>query len=250
MKRRDFALALSIVIIWGANFTVIKLGLSGVPSMLLVAIRYVLAAFPAILFVRKPNTHWKYIVYYGLTVGVGQFGCLFYAMEIGMPAGLASIIAQLQAFMTPFLSAVVLKEKISRKQLLGFVIAASGLIAIGTASTSDKIGAIPLGALLLTVCAPLFWSVSNIVARFASNMATAKGEKLDMFSLVIWSSLVPPIPMLGLALLFDTPMTLISSLANLKPISVFSALYLAYASTLFSYGFWNDLISKYPLSKI
>lgn len=250
MKRRDFALALSIVIIWGANFTVIKLGLSGTPSMLLVAIRYVLAAFPAILFVRKPNTHWKYIVYYSLTVGVGQFGCLFYAMEIGMPAGLASIIAQLQAFMTPFLSAVVLKEKISRKQLLGFVIAASGLIAIGTASTSDKIGAIPLGALLLTVCAPLFWSVSNIVARFASNMATAKGEKLDMFSLVIWSSLVPPIPMLGLALLFDTPMTLISSLANLKPISVFSALYLAYASTLFSYGFWNDLISKYPLSKI
>lgn len=53
MKGKDLILALLVVIIWGANFTVIKLGLDGIPSMLLVAIRYTLVAFPAVFFVKK-----------------------------------------------------------------------------------------------------------------------------------------------------------------------------------------------------
>ena len=53
MKRKDIILALLVVIIWGANFTVIKLGLSGVPSMLLVTLRYVFTIIPAIFFIKK-----------------------------------------------------------------------------------------------------------------------------------------------------------------------------------------------------
>ena len=71
-----------------------------------------------------------------------------------------------------------------------------------------------------------------------------------MLNLVVWASLVPPIPMLGLALLIDTPSTLINSLAILKLIYIFSVLYLSFAATLFGYGFWSILISKYPLGKI
>lgn len=250
MKRKDFILALLVVLVWGTNFTVISLGLDGVPSMLLVALRYTFVAFPAILFIKKPNLEWKYIISYGFAVGVGQFSCLFYAMEIGMPAGLASIIVQLQAFISPLLGAMFLKEKIKSKQLIGFIIAAIGLVFIGIASTSNGISSIPLGALLLTILAPVFWSTSNIIARYASNKVAAKGEKLNMLGLVVWAGLVPPIPMIILALLIDTPETLINSLMNLEFISIFSALYLSLASTLFGYGVWSTLISKYPLSKI
>lgn len=250
MRRKDLILALLVVIVWGANFTVIRLGLDGVPSMLLVAIRYTLVAFPAVFFIKKPNIEWKYILYYGFTVGVGQFGCLFYAMEIGMPAGLASIIVQLQAFISPFLGAIFLKEKLNPKQLIGFIIAATGLTFIGIASTSNEISSIPVGALLLTICAPVFWSTSNIIARYASNKVAETGEKLDMLNLVVWGSLVPPIPMIVLSLLIDTPTVLLNSLLNLKFLSIFSALYLSFASTLFAYGFWSILISKYPLGKV
>jgi len=104
MKKKDIILALLVVIIWGANFTVIKLGLGGVPSMLLVVFRYIITAFPAVFFIKKPNTEWKYIIMYGLFVGVFQFSCLFYAMEIGMPAGIASIVLQFQAFISPILA--------------------------------------------------------------------------------------------------------------------------------------------------
>ncbi|MFA5577564.1 MAG: EamA family transporter [Tissierellaceae bacterium] len=250
MKRKDLILALLVVIVWGANFTVIKLGLDGVPSMLLVAMRYFFVAFPAIFFIKRPNIHWKYVVYYGFTVGVAQFGCLFYAMEIGMSAGLASIIVQLQAFLSPFLGSIFLKEKLKPKQLLGFLIAAIGLGLIGIASTSSSISAIPIGALLLTIGAPTFWSISNVIARYASDKVKEDGGSLDMLSLVVWSALVPPIPMIGLALLLDSPQVLISSLANLRFISIFSALYIGLLATLFGYGYWNILISKYPLAKI
>ncbi|HKM38700.1 MAG TPA: EamA family transporter [bacterium] len=46
MKKRDLILALLVVIIWGANFTVIKLGLAGISSMLLVALRFTFTVFP------------------------------------------------------------------------------------------------------------------------------------------------------------------------------------------------------------
>lgn len=250
MKRKDLILALLIVIVWGANFTVIRLGLNGVPSMLLVAFRYILVAFPAIFFVKKPKNHLKYILAYGFSVGVGQFGCLFYAIQIGMPAGIASILTQLQAFITPLLAFVFFKESIKPKQVIGFLIAALGLSLIGIASVSNGIASIPLGAILLNILTPVFWSTSNIVLRHASNKATEEGHKLDMLSMVVWSALVPPIPMIGLSLLVDKPETIINSLMNLNVTSVFSALYLGYASTLFAYGVWSTLLSKYPLSKV
>lgn len=250
MKRKDFILAMLVVIIWGANFTVIKLGLGGVPPLLLVTLRFILVAFPAVFFVKAPKMPLKDILLYGFTVGVGQFGCLFYAMHIGMPAGLASIIVQLQAFISPLLGYLVLKEKIKTKQLVGFMIGALGLIVIGIDSTSNGITSIPIEAILLTIGAPVFWSISNIVVKVASEKSSKKGEPLDMLSLVVWGSLVPPIPTLIIALLIDPQQVLISSISNLNMISIFSIFYLAYGSTLFGYGFWSILISKYPLNKI
>jgi len=249
MKKKDSLFALLVVLIWGANFTVIKLGLGGVPSMLLVVLRYSITSL-AVFFVKKPKTEWKYIILYGLSVGVGQFSCLFYAMEIGMPASLASILLQLQAFISPFLALFFLKQKIKTKQLIGFIIAALGLLTIGISSGTKGVSNIPLNAMLLTICAPFFWALGNIIVIFASEKSLAKGEKLDMLGLVVWSSIVPPIPMLGIALLVDTPETLINAVMNLNAMSIFAALYLSIGATLFGYGMWNVLIAKYTITKI
>lgn len=250
MKKKDIILALLLVTIWGVNFTVIKLGLGGVPSMLLVALRYIFTVFPAIFFIKKPNTEWKYIAIYGLFVGVGQFACLFYAMEIGMPASIASIVLQIQAFISPVLAVLYLNEKLKMEQVIGFIVAAIGLVIIGIANTKGGISSIPLPAIALNLLAPFFWAASNIVARIASNKAALKGEKLDMFSLVVWSGLFPPIPMLLLALLLDTPETILNVLSNLSGMSIFAIAYLAFGATLFGYGVWSVLLGKHPVSKV
>ena len=248
MNRRDITIALLVVTIWGANFTVIRLGLDGVPPMLLVALRFLLAAFPAVFFVKRPAVSFRYWLAYGLSVGVGQFGCLFYAMHIGMPAGVASVVLQSQAFFTLFFAVTLLNESVSFRQIAGLGLAAAGLYLVG--GVSDKVGNVTTGALLLTLAGAAFWGISNIIVRKATTLAAAHGEKLDMLSLVVWSALVPPIPLLLLSLLIDSPDTLVNALTNLNAISLFSVAYLAFAATIFGFGAWSYLLSRHPANRI
>lgn len=248
MKKKDLLLALLVVIVWGANFTVIKLGLSGVPPMLLAAMRY-LCVIPAIFFVKRPQISLKDMLLYGFSVGVGQFSCLFYAMKIGMPAGLSSILLQSAAFITPLVAFVMLKEKIKIKQIVGLGIALIGLCFIGT-SALDGLGGVSFFSLFLTLSAAGFWAISNIVIKSASNKTEEKGEKLDMMGVVVWSSLIPPIPLLLMAIAMDSPKVILDAIYTLKPISIFSILYLALGATIFGYGMWSILLGKYPASKI
>ena len=250
MKRRDLILALLVVIVWGANFTVIKLGLAGLPPMLLVALRYTFAAVPAIFFVKRPDIGWKYIIAYGMAVGVGQFSCLFYAMNIGMPAGTSSVILQSQVFFTLIFAAVLLKEHLRIFHALGVIIAAIGLFFISGNIGSGQMSSLPLGALFLTLLAAAFWGISNIIVRFASKQAAAQGKTIDMFGLVVWSSLVPPLPLFIFALILDSPETLLNIVLGLSGQSIFAILYLSFLATLFGFGLWSFLLSKYPAGKV
>ena len=60
-----------------------------------------------------------------------KFGLLFTAIAVGMPAGLASLVLQAQAFFTILFAALVLKEKPGPHQFLGGVVACLGLVLIG-----------------------------------------------------------------------------------------------------------------------
>ncbi|TCO74427.1 EamA family transporter [Marinisporobacter balticus] len=250
MSKKDFVLALLVVTVWGANFTIIKLGLAGVPSMLLAVLRYVFTAFPAVLFIKRPALEWQYCVAYGFAVGVGQFACLFYAMSIGMPAGIASVVLQSQALFTILFASIFLKEGLKRKQVIGLVVALLGLYLIGGNTGSSGLFSIPFGAFLLTLLAAAFWSFSNIVVKQAANRTASRGEKLDMLSLIVWSSLVPPIPLMILALMFDTPQTLLHAISNMNGLSIFAVFYLAFFATLFGYGTWGGLLAKHSAGRV
>lgn len=248
MNKKDLMLAILVVIVWGANFTVIKLGLSGVPPVLLASLRY-MCVIPAIFFVKRPKIELKYALLYGFSVGVGQFSCLFYAMKIGMPAGLSSILLQSAAFVTPILAWLLLREEIAKKQLLGLGVALLGLCFIGK-SALEGVGGISIFSLLLTLMAALFWAISNIVLKLASNKLEENGETLDMMGVVVWTSLIPPLPLLAIAFLIDSPEVIWQAVYSLTPISIFSILYLAFGATIFGYGMWSILLGKYPASKI
>lgn len=265
MAARDVGLALLVVVVWGANFTVIKIGLDGVPPMVLAAVRYVVVALPAVFFVPRPNIRSGLLILYGMAVGVGQFGALFYAMHLGMPAGLASVVLQSQAFLTPLFAFWFLGEGTSRRHGVGMVVAALGLVFIalhrdqaGGASGAAPGGivdaalgpVIPLAAVLLTVAAAASWALSNIVVRVAVKEAATRGEALHMPGLVVWSALVPPIPFFLLALPLHGGRTIVDSLTALSVPSIFAVAYIAYAATHFGYVSWSSLLAKYPAGTV
>ncbi|HHF8898575.1 TPA: EamA family transporter [Escherichia coli] len=49
MSRKDGVLALLVVVVWGLNFVVIKVGLHNMPPLMLAGLRFMLVAFPAII---------------------------------------------------------------------------------------------------------------------------------------------------------------------------------------------------------
>ncbi len=66
MSRKDGFLALLVVVVWGLNFVVIKVGLHHMPPLLLAGLRFLLVAFPAIFFVARPKVPLTLLLGYGL----------------------------------------------------------------------------------------------------------------------------------------------------------------------------------------
>lgn len=50
MSRKDGVLALLVVVVWGLNFVVIKVGLHNMPPLMLAGLRFMLVAFPVSSF--------------------------------------------------------------------------------------------------------------------------------------------------------------------------------------------------------
>ncbi len=243
MPVSDSLKALLIVLVWGVNFVVIKWGVAGVPPLLLGCLRFVLAAFPAVLLVPRPKLPWRWLAAYGLTVGVGQFGLLFSAIHAGMPAGLASVVLQSQAFFTLMLAALLLGERWHASQLAGLLCAALGLGLIGQSHGEGM----TLAGFGLTLAAAVCWALSNIVVRKISQRPEGAP---DMVGLVVWSSLVPPLPFLGLSLALEGPDKVLAALSGFGGQSLFTVAYLAFGATLLGYSLWSGLLSRHPANKV
>jgi O-acetylserine/cysteine efflux transporter len=234
MSPRDLILALFVVTVWGVNFVAIRWGVDEVAPLLMTALRYLLAALPAVFFIRRPAVSWTILIGYGFAIGVAQFGLLFVSIKLGMPAGLSSLVMQLQAFFTIGLAVLFLGERPSPVQWLGAAVAFAGIGAIAL----ERLDGAALIPLLMTIAAAFFWGVGNIV--------TKRAGQIDMLGFVVWSALVPPIPLLALSLLFEGPGAIPAAMQNLTLIGAGSLLFISYGATLFGYGTWSMLLSRYP----
>ncbi|BAK75999.1 EamA-like transporter family protein [Pseudogulbenkiania sp. NH8B] len=242
MPLTDIAQALAIVLVWGVNFVVIKWGVADVPPLLLGALRFTLAALPAVLLVRRPAVPWRWLAAYALTVGVGQFGLLFSAIKLGMPAGLASVVLQAQAFFTLLLASLVLGERWKAAQLVGLLCALAGLALIGV----GKGGNMTLIGFALTVAAALSWAASNVVVRLIGRA----GYRVEPLGLVVWSSLVPPVPFLLLSFWLEGGERIAAALGHFSLSSLLAVAYLAFVATLFGYGLWSRLLARHAANKV
>ena len=115
-------LALAIVAVWGTNFVVIKLSLDAFPPFLFAALRFTFAFLPLAFFIPRPKVSWGNLCAYGLAIGVGQFGILFFALDGRISPGLASLVVQTQVFFTIGLAMFFAKERLRlASQLLDFI---------------------------------------------------------------------------------------------------------------------------------
>jgi O-acetylserine/cysteine efflux transporter len=185
MSIKDICLAFLVVMIWGLNFSIIKIGLEELPPILFSALRFALVALPAVFFVPFPKTSIWNVVGVGVFLGVLKFGCLFVAMKSDASAGLSSLLLQAQVFFTIGFSVLFYKEHITKSQLLGVVIASMGfsLFFVNAGQNITYLG------LILILLAAFFWSISNLIMK--------KIKDVNLLHFMVWVCLIPPLPLLS-----------------------------------------------------
>lgn len=246
---RDFSAAFGVILIWGLNFVAMKLALRDFTPFQLGAIRYVFAVLPLIFFIKRPALPARWLLYYGLAQGVGQFGLLFVALHVGMTAALASVMMQTQVFFTTLLGMILLSERISGPLRIGLALAAVGLgcFAMGAigGGLNAGAGAVTLLGLALTLAAAFMWSASNIVARKAQQSHPG----YDTLAFVVWSSLVPILPFTLMSVLFDAP-ELHWKWTQASAAGWGGAAYLGWIATLMAYAMWTGLFKRHPANRV
>lgn len=237
-------MTIAIVALWGFSFVPIKVGLREIPPFAFVALRFFFAAVPLVFFIRRPQMPWRFVVAYGFAIGVCQFGLLFLGMKLGMPAGLSSLVIQVQVFFTIGLGLLYLGDRLSRQNLIGAAIAAAGIVLLAAYKLMGGASATFVGFMLVIVSA-LAWGAGNVIAKRA-----AGDHEPDMFALVVWSSLVPPLPLAALSYLFEGGPAAWDAVIHASALTWGCALFLAWGATLFGFASWAGLMHRYPTGLI
>ena len=237
MRVKDISLVLLVILIWGANFTVIKIGLEEIPPVLFSALRFAIVAIPAVFFIPFPKTSIWNVLGVGIFLGVIKFSLLFISMDMGVGAGLASLLLQAQVVFTIALSVILFKEEIKKNQFVGIVIAVLGFSMF----FFSQEGSLTILGLILILFAALFWTISNLIMK--------KMKNVDLLHFMVWVSLVPPLPLVILSYFMETndPLALLLDTSMQLWIAV---LYTGFISTLLAFAIWGYLLKTYTAATV
>jgi O-acetylserine/cysteine efflux transporter len=238
MTPRDMALATLTSVIWGLGFVISQFALESFSAPHLTALRFLIAAIPA-CFLARPRIPWSMLILIGLTLFTGQFLMLFYAYKMGMPPGLASVTQQMQVFFTVILAAIFLRDIPTRHQTTGMAIALAGLGLIALTTGAG----LTMAGFWLAVTGAFSWAIGNVLVK--------RLGPIPMFSLVVWLSLVPPLPALLIARIQDpTGPSFATEILQSSWSSLAAALYLGAIATVLAYALWSRLLARYPSAMV
>lgn len=236
MPFRHILLALLVVAIWGFNFVIIKLSVDELAPFLAAALRFLMAAVPLVFFIKHPKTSWVLVAVFGLTFSFLLYGFLNYALAIGMPAGLASVVLQVQAFFTIAIAFFVLKERPRRSQIVGATIAFVGVAYIAL----DRFEGISLWPFVFTILAAISWGIANVLTKMAG--------KIDPVAFIVWGSLWAVPPLFVLTYIMEGPDTLIAFIIAPDLYTLGLLAFLSFIATIFGVGVWTWLLTKHSAS--
>jgi len=134
------------------------------------------------------------------------------------------------------LAGLFFRERPTQRQTTGMALAAAGLVLIALTIGAD----LPAVALILALSGALSWAIGNLLLK--------RAQGVPMLSLVVWCSLVPPLPMLMLSAFWgEAPLP--TAIIHASWAGLGGALYLGAAATSV-YAIWGSLLGRYPAAAV
>ena len=212
-----------------------KVGMYQFPPLLIMSMRFSLAALVLVWFTRPPWPFMGRIFLIALISATIQYGFTFYGLK-GLDASTAVIVVQLEAPFLALLAAVFLKERFGWKRAIGMALAFGGVAIIAGEPRLEGnlvyVGLVATGAMT--------WAVGQVMV---SQLREVKGPML-----LAWVSM------------FAAPQMFVASLAieenqwqaitQATWIDWGIVLYLGLIMTAMAYSIWYHLLSTCALSSL
>ena len=129
--------AAGFVLVWSSGYIAGPYGVEAMSPLMLVALRFVLAAVLAWALARVLRGPLRVtradavrIGLSGLVLNGVQFGAMYLAFDAGLSATLAALMHSLSPVLTALLAAMFLGERLSPLQVVGFVVGVLGVLLV------------------------------------------------------------------------------------------------------------------------
>jgi drug/metabolite transporter (DMT)-like permease len=150
-RHLPLAPAAGFVLVWSSGYIAGPYGVEAMSPLMLVAVRFVLAAGLAWALARALRGPLRVtradavrIALSGFVLNGVQFAAIYLAFDAGLGATLGSLMHSLSPVLTALLAAAFLGERLSQLQVLGFVIGVAGVVLVLGPDIEDAGGAVGL----------------------------------------------------------------------------------------------------------
>lgn len=147
MKRVTVAAPWVFTLIWSSGFVVAKYAFADGDSLYFLALRLLLAAgilFLLTLILRQPThlsaSDFRATLLIGLSLHGLYLGGVWYAIELGAPAGLSSVITSMQPILVSLIAVRLLSEPLTWKQIVGLLSGLAGVVLVVFPKLTGKDG--------------------------------------------------------------------------------------------------------------
>jgi O-acetylserine/cysteine efflux transporter len=145
---------------------------------------------------------------------------------------------QMQVFFTVLLAAIFLHDVPSLRQSAGMSIGFAGLALIALTLESE----FPPLAFGPALAGASSWAVGNVLVK--------RRTDIPIFPLVVWCSLVLPLPALAVSLAVDPVPDLAAAIARASLTSLGAVLNLGVGTTTVAYAIWGRMPQQHPTGAI
>jgi O-acetylserine/cysteine efflux transporter len=236
MTAIDILTLLLVTLVWGFNFAVVKIGLAQLPPILFVSLRFFLVAALLLPFLKWPRHKRGLILLLAITLGVIHFSMFFLGVS-GLEVSTAAIAIQLQVPFASILAAIVYRDRLGWRRLLGMAFAFAGVALVAGAPRSNP----AIGPLLLVIGAACFWSIASMIMKEI-------GDELDVLSLNGWVAVIAAPLLLAVSAIFEHGH--VGAILASDWRAWLSLLFQACLVTLFGYSVWYRMMRRFSLNQV
>jgi len=236
MTLRDFLFAISVPLLWGIGFVITKPGMEQFPPMLINGLRWSLSGLILVWFFPIPKKYLKSIFVVSIVACTIQYSLTFSGLNL-IDASSAVLFVQCEVPFGVLIAYFLLKERPKLKNILGIIIAFSGLIIL---SGSPDLKGKYLG-IILVLSGAFTWSLGQVLVKPIS-------EKINGVTLTAWMGVFAGPQLILASQIIEG--NVLENIISADYRAWLIVLYLGVLMNCLGYSLWYYVLGRYPVNKI